>query len=63
MNAHESAVVAQRARARRPAGPPAKQRATFKLLYDLRAQYAEQLVRPYFAAERGLADKVIDPGR
>jgi acetyl-CoA carboxylase carboxyltransferase component len=28
---------------------------------ELRAQYTEQLMHPYFAAERGLVDEVIDP--
>jgi acetyl-CoA carboxylase carboxyltransferase component len=28
---------------------------------DLRTQYAEQLMHPYFAAERGLVDEIIDP--
>jgi propionyl-CoA carboxylase beta chain len=30
---------------------------------ELRAQYAEQLMHPYFAAERGLVDQVIDPAQ
>jgi acetyl-CoA carboxylase carboxyltransferase component len=28
---------------------------------DLRTQYTEQLMHPYFAAERGLVDDIIDP--
>jgi len=30
---------------------------------ELRAQYTEQLMHPYFAAERGLVDQVIDPAQ
>ena len=29
---------------------------------ELVAEYTEQLVHPYYAAERGLVDDVIDPG-
>jgi len=34
-----------------------------RLRADLRAQYAEQLMHPYFAAERGLVDDIIDPAQ
>jgi acetyl-CoA carboxylase carboxyltransferase component len=30
---------------------------------DLRTQYTEQLMHPYFAAERGLVDDIIDPAQ
>ncbi len=32
-----------------------------RLRAELRAQYAEEFMHPYFAAERGLVDEVIDP--
>jgi acetyl-CoA carboxylase carboxyltransferase component len=32
-----------------------------RLRGELRAQYTDELVHPYFAAERGLVDQVIDP--
>lgn len=34
-----------------------------RLRAELRAQYIDDLVHPYFAAERGLVDQVIDPAQ
>jgi acetyl-CoA carboxylase carboxyltransferase component len=34
-----------------------------QLRAELRGHYAEQLMHPYFAAERGLVDQVIDPAQ
>jgi len=34
-----------------------------RLSADLRAEYADQLTHPYYAAERGLIDDVIDPAK